>query len=122
MGVFCRSRCVPRVRVREVLASTCCSAQHTGKGGQQPARLVAVAESSYGWVVTRTRSSVPAQQASFVTSSPTPRASKRRPFTMVSLQWSDRTFEEVLYQPQGVEPLLAQQQRGLLNMTMNPTK
>lgn len=41
---------------------------------------------------------------------------------MVSLQWSDRTFEDVLYQPQGVEPFIAQQHRGLLNMTMNPTK
>eukprot|EP00752_Nemacystus_decipiens_P006507 g5859.t1 len=45
---------------------------------------------------------------------------------MVSLlqqQWGDRTFQDVLYQPLGVEePLLVQHHRGLLNMTMNPTK
>lgn len=43
---------------------------------------------------------------------------------MVALlhQSGDRTFEEVLYQPRGVEPLLVQQHRGLLNMTVNPAK
>eukprot|EP00903_Cladosiphon_okamuranus_P008738 g8370.t1 len=41
----------------------------------------------------------------------------------MSLQWNDHTFEDVLFQPRGrVEPFLVQQQRGLLNMTVNPAK